>query len=484
MEKTKLYQLLNQISDREIKRIKSFLQSGLSSDSPKVIKLLDLLAPSAAGTSAILDKEKLWRKIFGKEAFNDGRFRKLCTDLFSELESAIAHIQFHDNQKSKSVHYLHYLRQQEIDDNVMKPAISKTKKQLLNRKKISGSTYYYQYRIEEIEYETLQHSSSAWSPANIEALDQNLNQFFIIEKLRVALSIFSRQKYIQIEKELPFLNTIFQLIEEQQFLDNPIIKLYYYAVKTYQSEIADEMYYALKDTLLDCIDILEPSNSRELSTIALSYCIGKINQNQTQFYRESFEWYETMLANRLLMTKEVLPSTTFRNIVLIAIRIEEFEWAQNFIEENHGYLEADKQLATKMLSLGQLYFNMKEYDKVMESLMNVEYLDVSFNLQSKLTLAATYYELNEKILLTNFLPTFNTYLRRKKPSMSADKFHRHLRFISILGQMIKIEDHEIHKWEALQAKIASDSKIVSVTWLNQKIAEKLKHQVINSSDSK
>lgn len=482
MEKTKLYQLLNQISDKEIKKIKSFLRSNLSSDSPKIIKLLDLLTPNAHGVSAILDKQVLWHKIFGKEKFSDGRFRKLCTDLFSELESAIAHIQFQNNQKSKSVHYLHYLRQQEIDDIVMKPAISKTKKQLQNRKKISGSTFYYRYRLEEIEYETLQHSSSAWSPANIEALDQNLNQFFIIEKLRVALSIFSRQKYIQIEKELPFLKTIFQLIEEQQFLDNPIIKLYYYAVKTYQADIADEMYYALKETLLNCIDILEPSNSRELSTIALSFCIGKINQNQTQFYRESFEWYETMLANKLLMTKEVLPSTTFRNIVLIAIRIEEFEWAQNFIEENHSFLEADKQVATKMLSLGQLYFNMKQYDKVMESLMNVEYLDVSFNLQSKLTLAATYYELNETLLLANFLPTFSTYLRRKKPSMSADKFHRHLRFISILGQMIKIEDNETHKWKALQAKIASDSKIVSVSWLNQKISEKLQQNTVDSEE--
>lgn len=474
MKKTKLFQLIEQLPFSDLKKIRSFLHSDLGETYPKALQLFDILCTPDTQE----DKSKIWQEIYGSSSFNDNRFRKLCTDLFSAMESAIAHLHFQNNLKSKSVHYLHYLRTEEIEYPIMKVAIVKTKKQLETKSKHSGSTYYYRYRLEEIEYESIRHTSSAWAPSNIEALDQNLNLFFIIEKLRVALSIFSRQKYIQFEKELPFLETIFNLVEEHDFYNNAIVELYYYAVKTYFPDFEEKMYYSLKNTLLSNINLLERNNLKELTTIALSYCIGKINQYDTRFYRELFEWYETMLNERLLITKDKMPSTTFRNIVLIALRLEEYEWAHEFIHTNAQFIEPEKQQATRMLSLGQLYFNTKEYDKVLESLINVEYLDVSYNLQSKLTLAATYYELGEMMLLNNFLSTFSTYLRRKKPSMSTDKFQRHLRFINILNQMIKAEnDHS--KWQGILQKIESDPRIVSITWLKQKITEKLN---INSDD--
>src|SRR5690625_1756703 len=58
-------------------------------------------------------------------------------------------------------------------------------------------------------------------------------------------------------------------------------------------------------------------------------------------------------------------------------------------------------------------------------MMNVDSLHVSYNLQTKLILAATYYQLGEYDVLISFLHTFNTYLRRKKSELSSEKYDRH-----------------------------------------------------------
>ena len=126
-----------------------------------------------------------------------------------------------------------------------------------------------------------------------------------------------------------------------------------------------------------------------------------------------------------------------------------------------------------MLSLGQIAFNQKDYDQVLENLMSVDYLSLSYNLQSKLILAATYYELGEIDLLSNFLPTFSTYLRRKKQSLSPDKYKRHQKFINILTQITKTPDWETTKWQDLKEQLDEDHEIVSYAWLVEKVSEKL-----------
>ncbi|WP_236978135.1 hypothetical protein [Membranihabitans maritimus] len=475
MENTKIYKLLRETPAQDLEKIESFLNSGFSTQSITIRKFFRLIKKSITKGKNAPDRHVIWKSLYNSRPFKDGTFRKLCTDLLTEIESALAHLYFEENDKAQAVHYLHYLKSNELGDTFFFKEITKIKNQFKKRRKSSGSFYYYQYRLEELEYNSKNLSGSAWNIANIENIDQNLNNFFIIEKLRVALSYFSRQKYIQIEKELPFLHTIFDLVEENKFFNNFLIELYYYAVKTYEPNDGDSHYYNLKQALLQNFASIDIQNSRELFTIALSYCIGKINQNIQEFYRETFEWYQTMLREKVLFQKGQLPSTTFRNIVLISIRLKEYEWANQFIDENSNYLEKDKRESTKMLSLGQLYFNTRDYSKVIESLMNVDYLDVSYNLQSKLILAATYYEIGELDLLSNFLATFNTYIRRKKPSMSSDKYHRHQRFISILNQMIKTRETDREKWSEIHKKMKENNRIVSYSWLLEKVTEKIKN---------
>ena len=426
--------------------------------------------------TGLLQRKSVWEELYPKKTYKDSTLRKICTDLMSHVESAVSDVHLQSSVLDRRLHYLNYLKENDFDQDLMRKEITKSTKLFDDSDGETGPGYYERFRLEELEYENNYRSGSAWKKSNINRIDQNLNAFFVLEKLRLALSIFSRQKYIQFEKELPFLEVIFQLIESGKLDDLPMIRLYYYAVLTYQSDDGELMYFKLKEGLNAISPRKRNVYVRELTTIALSYCIGRINQNQSVFYREALNWYQMMIREDMLVEHAHLVATTYRNIVLIAIRLKEYEWATEFAQKYSEYLKSDIRESTMMLTLGQISFNKQDYNQVIRQLMNVDYISLSYNLQSKLILAATYYELNEYDLLSNFLSTFSTYLRRKKADMSKEKYTRHQKFINLLSQITKTPDWETEKWEDISNQLESDHGIVSYSWLKEKISLKVKSE--------
>lgn len=473
MENTKIYKIIQGMPPAARHKVAPFLATYAGGEQTLSYRLFQEIVDHLEYGTNRLERRAVWDRLHAEKAYKDQTFRKLCADLTRNIESAISALHLDDSELDRRLHYLKYLKEQNFDHDLIKKEIVKSHKLFLDGNGIGDPGYYQRFRLEELGYENEYRSGSAWKKSNINRIDENLNAFFVLEKLRLALSIFTRQKYIQFERELPFLEVIFELIESGRMDEYPLIKLYHYAVLTYQSDDGEENYHKLKDGLLDLPSLVGNSYVRELITIALSYCIGKINQNQALFYREALNWYQVMIRENMLIEHDHLAATTYRNIILIAIRLQEYAWATDFAQTYSVYLKSDTRESTMMLSLGQIAFNQKDYDQVLENLMSVDYLSLSYNLQSKLILAATYYELGEIDLLSNFLPTFSTYLRRKKQSLSPDKYKRHQKFINILTQITKTPDWEATKWQDLKDQLDEDHEIVSYAWLVEKVSEKL-----------
>lgn len=471
MENTKVFQVIQGLSPVARHRLAPYLINYTGGEGTLSYRLYSIIIHHLEYDSGPMYKDQVWEQLHVDKKYKDLTFRKLCADLMRHLESAVSAIHLQESTLDRRLHYLKYLKDQDFDHDLIKKEIDKSTKLFFNTNVVGEPGYYERFRLEELGYENDYRSGSAWKKSNINRIDENLNAFFVLEKLRLALSIFTRQKYIRFEKELPFLEVIFELVGSGKMDDFPLIKLYHYAVLTYQSKDEELMYFRLKEGLTEVTSLAGNSYIRELITIALSYCIGKINQNESSFYREALDWYQVMIREKMLIEHDHLAATTYRNIILIAIRLQEYEWATEFTRDYSIYLKPDTRESTMMLSLGQIAFNKKDYDQVIQYLMNVNYISLSYNLQSKLILAATYYEIGEYDLLSNFLATFSTYLRRKKQSLSKEKYQRHKKFINLLTQITKTPDWEKRKWSDIQQQLEADHEIVSYSWLAEKVAE-------------
>lgn len=99
---------------------------------------------------------------------------------------------------------------------------------------------------------------------------------------------------------------------------------------------------------------------------------------------------------------------------MVLLRFGKFGWIENFIMNYGKKLFEIFRENMFMYNLVQLYFYEKKYNKVIEQLQFVEYIDVIYNINLKLMLIVIYYEFEEIEFLYYLLDSFKVYLNRYK----------------------------------------------------------------------
>ncbi|HJW28473.1 MAG TPA: hypothetical protein VJ508_04395, partial [Saprospiraceae bacterium] len=114
-------------------------------------------------------------------------------------------------------------------------------------------------------------------------------------------------------------------------------------------------------------------------------------------------------------------------------------------------------------------FYKKEYSKVISQLSQVEYEDITYNLNSKTLLMASYFELDEIEALNSLLDTFRVYLNRNKSIPQVRRKH-YLNTISIVRKLARIKHGDKKEIERLEKEIETTQGIVSKNWILEKLA--------------
>jgi hypothetical protein len=121
-----------------------------------------------------------------------------------------------------------------------------------------------------------------------------------------------------------------------------------------------------------------------------------------------------------------------------------------------------------LLNLAQLYFYKSDYPKVISLLSKVDYEDITYNLNSKTLLMASYFELDEIEALNSLLDTFRVYLNRNKNIPEIRRKH-YLNTINIVRKLAKIKSGDKKEVEKLEKEIESTQGIVSKNWILEKL---------------
>jgi hypothetical protein len=100
----------------------------------------------------------------------------------------------------------------------------------------------------------------------------------------------------------------------------------------------------------------------------------------------------------------------------------------------------------------------------------VTYNDIFYNLDSKVTLLKTYYELDETDAMLGFMDTFNTFLRRQK---QVSKFHResYLNLIKYVKKLATTPPGNKDRLNLLEKDIDLTPGLPDKLWLKEKISE-------------
>ena len=470
MRDTKLYSTLIDLDGFELNRLHRFILSPYFNRNEAIISLFEWIKDDLKSKETTpISKEELWGKCFGlNEPYNDGRFRKLQSDLLKLIEDYYTQETFEANPLHKAKYLLETIHQKNLQ-KIQAGALKTAKQHALDQTNRPASFYYYQYEIEKSIYDLNKFHLERNAKSNIEEIAKNLDRFYLAEKLRYYCTILNHQHLAALNYKILFMDEIIEHVEKHDYSDVPPIIIYYQILLTYKEPEIDTHYETLKILIENHIHLFPEYEAKEIIDAALNYSIKRMNAGGENYVREAFELYQKSLNNKLLLINGQITPWSFKNIVTAGLRLSEFDWVENFIRTYSDLLDSQYRENAITFNLAQLYFYKKDYPNVIRQLSQVEYEDITYNLNSKTLLMASYYELDEIEALNSLLDTFRVYLNRNNKIPQVRRRH-YLTTIRIVRNLARLRKEDKKGIEKLEVELNSAQGVVSKNWILEKLA--------------
>ena len=473
MPQNKLSLLLKTLSGKEIKELDAFLRSPYFNTNHKLVEIFQLLKKYHPHYNENLDKEKIYKTLYPGKTYRDLHIRQHLSALTSLVEQFLAVRKF---ERDKTL-FRHALLDEMIDrdaENLFNRALLKVPNSQDETQTADDAFYLAQFQLEDLRNKFLvntaqQQNRFAAQPDYAKAI-QLLDTFYIIRKLKFYCSELNYKNIAAVDRESILMDEILELLEKKDYSDTPAIDLYHKILRTLTEPENEENFASLLQTLKSKAHLFPQPEAREMYIYAQNFCIRQINKGKTQYLQEVLEIYRVLLEKEIILEKGILSPWDYKNIVVTALRLNEFRWTESFINDYKKKLPETERENAYTYNLAKFYFYKKDYSKVLSLLQEVEYNDVFYSLDSKSMLLKTYYELNEIDSLDSMMDSFKIYLLRNK-SLSEHHVKTYKNLLRITHKLARIIPSDKKRIAALEAEIAQTKPLADVGWLREKILE-------------
>ena len=472
MQNTKVFSILQYFNKYERNSLRKFVNSPYFNVNEELSKLYEVYMDLLEKPSRQLGKEGVWHAVVGDDrTFDDVRFRKYNSDLLKLVERFLAQKVYEENPIREANYLIEAVSRRKmlkLYNTVMSSARRLSDRQHYQ----SAQFYYYQYQIEKNYYEILIHGQKRLDKTNVEYIVENLDRFYLAEKLRYYCSVLSTKYIHSHEYKLLFLDEIVRHVEQYGYQDVPAISVFYTIYQTLVDDTNEAHFESLKELINKHIYLFPKDEALEILTYSLNYCIRNINQGKASYLQEYFDLYDRGLDNDLIdFSDEEFGPWHFKNIITISLRLKKLDWAEKFITHYYQLLPEEYRQNALSFNLAQLNFYKKDYDEVITLLHQVEYADFTYNLNSKVILMFSYYELDEIEPLYSLMDSFRVYLQRNTKIPSSRK-RNYLNLIKYLKKLTKVQPGDKKGLDKLSGDMdKEEGNIVSESWLREKIGE-------------
>jgi hypothetical protein len=476
MYESKLTASLRYLNVYELSAFEKFLQSPYFNQNEKILNFYGILLPFLKpGKEIRHDKFEIWEKLFGKEDFNDKNFRRLNSDLLRLLEKFIAQQVYDRNEVMHANHLMDGVSKKGIV-NMFSSTLSAAER-LSERHFNRNSEYYHQlFMLEKkrfnltTEYEKKSKKKSRYNILNIKEISDNIDVYYLAEKLRLIAVLYSFRRIMKIETDLNFTDEIVKMVESLEYEKYPPLAIYYRILLTLREGNNLEHYDKLKELIAKYIHLFPEAEAEDIYESALNYCISKVNSGLSQFFDEILNLYKGMINNDILKYKDNIDPTAYRNIVISAIRVKDFKWAEWFIEAYKGKLDEKYRDNAVTFNLARLYYYKRELEKVKRYLRDVEFDDLGYELSAKAMLIATYYDTDDFTPLYSLLDSFYVFLNRNKKSIPEQRRRNYILLIKFVKKLMSINIHDKTAVQKLRDQIEASGDIPDKQWLLDRVS--------------
>ena len=414
MNKSRLLEIFKSLEKTEVKQLRKWVRSPFFNQREDVILLFDYLDKNRPfAKPERLDRKYIFSKIFPKEKYDEKKIGYAQSFLYTEIKRYLAYREFTKDEVHPQLLTTRSLRKRGLNRHF--ESEWKTANELLEKQPLRNSQYhFYNYKLQNEQYE-YSNSQSRKQPKGLQESSNELTNYFIAEKLEQSCHALSFQMLISADYQQDFLEKVILHVEGNEISKGtPSINIYFQIYKMLMEKDGLQYYRKLRELLNLHFEEFPKEELKALYIFAINYCIKQSNAGISELRKEILELYQEGIEYNIFMNNGIFDRFNFKNIVVVAASLKEFDWAENFIYTYKDSLEASVREGIFIYNLGLLNFLKPDYDKAMTYLQQAEFKDTFLHLNARKMLLKIYFELKEINALESLLDSFSRYLTRRK----------------------------------------------------------------------
>lgn len=477
----KLIRLFESLNTKERKRCREFLQSPYFNKHTQTFELYEFLLK--LNGSETRNADMLYRlafhHLYGNVRFELQKLKDVMSYLHKLIQQFLEIEHFRKQKNTRSLFLLHEFRQRELETHFNK-TLNVTQHKLEERRVKDENYFFTNYLLEtEADLQFMQHSKRTTHESLQKKVD-SLDAFYLAAKLKNTAEMLNRQNIVKASFQMPLVEELINFLQQKnsELMQWPPIAIYYQVILMLKEPDNEDHYHALIDLSENKATLFTQNEAREIYEYAKNHCIKQINNGQTHFVAELFKVYKLLLQDGIIFQDEELTQWDYKNIVTVATRLGEFDWAKDFIHDFKERLPQAERENAFAYNLAAYFFSQRKYDDALELLRDVEFTDIAYNIGSKTTLLKIYYELNETEPLMSLIDSFQLYLKRNK-LISEYQYTVNYNLLRHVKRATRIKSRLL--WASkertssdiknLKKSIEEEGRITNIEWLLEKIEE-------------
>lgn len=469
MQKSKLVDLLKTLSKSDLTALRQLNKPKENSKPNRALKLLDLIAPNLQRPTRLPTKEEAYKKIFPGTRFSEKKLSYVMTDLLHRTEQFIITQEVFSEELRNRLRLLRYYDSARLEKHY-EEVMRETEKVLTGYPFDDASKYFNQFLLNEITNHHFDRLKERRHDDSLQKAIDNLDIYYLIIKLKHSCEIVNRQRFSSSTYDLRFINEILQYLEANPHEQVPAIACYYHIYRML-TEPENETWFAEVKKLLDKHSSQFPDNeAKDMYDYALNYCIIRINEGKQAFLREVFLLYQALLEKELLFIEKTLSPWSFKNIVVVALRLKEYKWAEGFIETYKNRISPEFRANAYAYNRAYVHFHRRQYEQALLMLQSVEFTDIYYSLDTRSLTLKIYFELNEVEALRSHISAFRQFLNRNK-LVSESMRSVYLNQIRFIQRILRLKPRDAEARTKLRSDLEATAQIADKSWVEEKVRE-------------
>ncbi len=480
MLNSSLMDILRSLSASEIKALNEYINSPFFNKNKNVQKLFSYICRlHPEFTPEKMKKEYVFKKLFGTGKFNDGFMRTLIFLITKLAEDYLAYISYSSNAYLPKITLLHEMYRRDIRKLLQKNI--RIAEAELGEIKLRGGEYFNALQeVESLKNENIIIKGKALNQKEVSGdltsdilFKQSVRYF--IQAFNHYIFVLNRRHLVNLDTELLLMDELLGHVEKNYSLYSsiPVLMLLYHQVKLNLEPTNVKQYKEVKEILQNNEGSLTYMEKYNASIGLQNFCMRLYNSGSSEYLLEYFRLIEFLLKGGYYTAKEggwFVPQT-FKNFVIAAINLKEFEWAEKFIKNYSKKLSPEARENTFNFCMAKVCFGKRDFEKALWFISRVSYQDLYFKLEVRYYTLMLYYELSMYSEAFDLVEAYKKYINNNK-LLSGNLRTRHLAFIKYTSELLKMRTSGNYKKAIQIEKDLRNPKVqvLNPVWLLDKIA--------------